>query len=105
MTSRRNNAEVHPKPGPSWLGPWVFFNCVTLAASLSARVLPDLAKFATDDPKAAVREGALRGVYGELLFGQSRVRRSEAKPVAGELLFRPYFLRISLPATILRFNS
>jgi hypothetical protein len=43
----------------------VFFNCVTLAASLSARVLPDLAEFATDDPKAAVREGALRGL-GEL---------------------------------------
>ena len=65
MTSRRNNAEVHPKPGPSWLGPWVFFNCATLAASLSVRVLPDLEKFATDDPKAAVREGALRGL-GEL---------------------------------------
>jgi len=28
----------------------------------SARVLPDLAKVATDDPEAAVREGALRGL-------------------------------------------
>jgi hypothetical protein len=43
----------------------------------------------------------LKAVFGNFL-PSSVVADSMADPVAGELLFRPYFLGISLPATILR---
>lgn len=42
---------------------WMRANAAWDLGKLHAtRVLPDLAKFATDDPEAAVREGALRGL-------------------------------------------